>query len=75
MIVRGTPALSGFRIAKLLQRLQSVAPSVCAIETQWAARSDDRLRHHVLTHWSWSQAAKALVDAYNITLLAASSVR
>jgi glycosyltransferase involved in cell wall biosynthesis len=46
-----------------------------AIETQWAARSDDRLRHHVLTHWSWSQAAKALVDAYNITLLAASSVR
>ena len=35
MIVRGTPALSGFRIAKLLQRLQSVAPSVCALETQW----------------------------------------
>ncbi|NDE01074.1 MAG: phosphoribosylformylglycinamidine synthase [Gammaproteobacteria bacterium] len=35
MIVRGTPALSGFRIVKLLQRLQAVAPAVCALETQW----------------------------------------
>lgn len=45
-----------------------------AIEGAWTAGHDDRLRDHVLANFTWAQAAKALVGAYNRTLLAAGAV-
>ncbi len=46
-----------------------------AIETQWAAPRDARLRSHVLDHFTWAQTGRALAETYRQTLLAASSVR
>jgi len=45
-----------------------------AIEDAWTAQRDDRLRNHVLANFTWTHAAKALVAAYNRTLLAAATV-
>jgi glycosyltransferase involved in cell wall biosynthesis len=51
------------------------ADSLCqAIENQWAARPSDELRRYVLDNFTWLHAGKALVDAYQRTLLATSSV-
>jgi len=45
-----------------------------AIQRQWSSGADEQLRDRVLTHFTWTAAGKALVDAYTRTLLAASSV-
>ncbi len=45
-----------------------------AIESQWAAPRSDDLRRHVLDNFTWSHAGRALVDAYQRTLLATSTV-
>jgi len=45
------------------------------IEAQWSAEANGELRSHVLANFTWDQAGKALVDAYERTLLAAGSVR
>jgi glycosyltransferase involved in cell wall biosynthesis len=45
------------------------------IETQRAAQGDQRLRTHVLSNFTWTHAAKALIEAYSRTLLATNSVR
>ena len=45
------------------------------IETQWSAEANEDLRTHVLANFTWDQAGRALVDAYERMLLAAGSVR
>jgi glycosyltransferase involved in cell wall biosynthesis len=45
-----------------------------AIEDQCAAQATDELRQHVLANFTWAHAGKALVDAYERTLLGAASV-
>lgn len=44
------------------------------IAEQWSAPPDERLREHVLAHFTWTQAGQHLVDAYTRTLLDAGRV-
>jgi glycosyltransferase involved in cell wall biosynthesis len=45
------------------------------IEKQWAAAPDDRLRAHVMANFTWTQAGKALLHAYERTLMASAADR